>query len=479
MDFANDSFCDVNLYGPKRDGLSVVVPVTVIYVVIFITGTVGNVTTCIVIARNKSLHTATNYYLFSLALSDLVLLVSGLPQEIYLIWNRYPYIFGGTFCFLRGLLAETSGNATVLTITGFTVERYLAICHPFLSQTMSKLSRAIKFILFIWLVAISFAIPQALALKVDGTCPHCLPTRPVMDHSFEISTFVFFVTPMTLITVLYVLIGSTLRSSRMMKMRNVGAKDICKSSRRVVKMLVAVVVTFFICWAPFHVQRLYTIYATFPKADEQTHSLYLQVYSVVTYVSGILYYVSATSNPILYSIMSMKFRKAFKETFARCCGIKLKQGQQRQYSALSKCNPKAVDSVDSTKENPTIHTNTSLTRKTSSESFLLNGKRPKMATRKATTANGKSNGYGDRSVRVETRQTIESQNRLAKFSRYFGCLKKHQDAHNENIELKTRDGKKNCCGSDIISNSSLEDVEKGAIEDELTVYMKNANVSEC
>lgn len=69
---------------------------------------------------------------------------------------RYPYIFGSLFCFLRGLLAETSGNATVLTITGFTVERYLAICHPFLSHTMSKLSRAVKFILLIWFVSTSF-----------------------------------------------------------------------------------------------------------------------------------------------------------------------------------------------------------------------------------------------------------------------------------------------------------------------------------
>lgn len=86
MDLVNGTAC--SNYGPKRDELYVVIPITVIYVVIFITGTVGNVTTCIVIHRNKSLHTATNYYLFSLAVSDLVLLVSGLPQEIYLIWNR-------------------------------------------------------------------------------------------------------------------------------------------------------------------------------------------------------------------------------------------------------------------------------------------------------------------------------------------------------------------------------------------------------
>uniref|UniRef100_A0A182SZK4 G-protein coupled receptors family 1 profile domain-containing protein n=1 Tax=Anopheles maculatus TaxID=74869 RepID=A0A182SZK4_9DIPT len=142
------------LYGPKRDPLYVVIPITVIYLLIFLTGVVGNISTCIVIARNRSMHTATNYYLFSLAVSDFLLLVSGVPQEIYFIWSKYPYVFGETFCVLRGIAAETSANATVLTITAFTVERYVAICHPFLSHTMSKLSRAIRFIFVIWLIAI-------------------------------------------------------------------------------------------------------------------------------------------------------------------------------------------------------------------------------------------------------------------------------------------------------------------------------------
>ena len=50
---------------------------TVIYVTLFLTGVVGNVATGVVIVRNRSMHTATNYYLFSLALSDLVILLLG------------------------------------------------------------------------------------------------------------------------------------------------------------------------------------------------------------------------------------------------------------------------------------------------------------------------------------------------------------------------------------------------------------------
>lgn len=56
----------------------ILILLTVIYVIIFITGVLGNVVTCIVIARNKGMHTAVNYYLFSLAVSDLLLLISGM-----------------------------------------------------------------------------------------------------------------------------------------------------------------------------------------------------------------------------------------------------------------------------------------------------------------------------------------------------------------------------------------------------------------
>lgn len=103
---------------PIRDSLGVVIPITVIYCLIFVTGVIGNIITCIVISRNKSMHTATNYYLFSLAISDFVLLVSSVPVEIFIIWYKFPYVFGETFCVVRGVLAEASANATVLTILG-------------------------------------------------------------------------------------------------------------------------------------------------------------------------------------------------------------------------------------------------------------------------------------------------------------------------------------------------------------------------
>ena len=50
---------------------------TIVYCAIFLTGLVGNVCTCVVIVRNLHMHTTTNYYLFTLAISDVLTLVLG------------------------------------------------------------------------------------------------------------------------------------------------------------------------------------------------------------------------------------------------------------------------------------------------------------------------------------------------------------------------------------------------------------------
>jgi len=99
-------------------------------------------------------------------------------------------------------------------------------------------------------------------------------------------------------------------------------------------VLVAVVVAFFICWAPFHTQRLmsasaYSAAAAAAAESELTNSTATTHVDaeqptqgvgdlVFFYVSGVLYYVSSVINPILYNIMSVKFRQAFVDTILRC-----------------------------------------------------------------------------------------------------------------------------------------------------------------
>jgi len=72
-------------------------------------------------------------------------------------------------------------------------------------------------------------------------------------------------------------------------------------------------VSFFICWSPFHAQRILASNIRDPNGPIMT------VYQILTYISGVTYYLTATINPILYQLLSLKFRLAFKDTFGFWC----------------------------------------------------------------------------------------------------------------------------------------------------------------
>ncbi|XP_055384390.1 putative uncharacterized protein DDB_G0282133 [Condylostylus longicornis] len=321
-----------------REALTLIYVITVFYAIILVSGIVGNLITCIVISRNKYMHTATNFYLFNLAVSDLLLLLSGLPQELYSLWHPRSYPFTDFVCITESTLLETAANVTVLTITAFSVERYIAICHPFRQHSMSKLSRAIKFILAIWLTAFILALPQAMQFAViaERGSTLCTLKNWFYGHVFAVSGCVFFVGPMTAICVLYVLIGIKLKKSKLLH----GVKRYDRgisAQTRVIRMLIAVAVAFFLCWAPFHAQRLMAVYGS---TVENPSKLFKKVFPVLNHVSGVMYYLSTCINPLLYNIMSHKFRNAFKLTLARQCGLfgSYQTQNNNYYSALPRPN---------------------------------------------------------------------------------------------------------------------------------------------
>lgn len=318
--------------GPQTLPLHKALMVTIIFGGIFITGILGNVLVCIVIIRHAALHTATNYYLFSLAVSDLIYLLLGLPTEIFLYWHQYPYLFGLPFCKLRAFLSEACTYVSVFTIVAFSMERFLAICHPLHLRAMSGLDRAVKIIAALWILSFVGAIPfgvkteiQYLNYPIDGSqiveSAFCAIDFffPEKYPLFEISFCIFFIIPMILIILLYGRMGAKIRSRATDQLgvqqgsRNRDSRNSQKKKKAVIRMLSAVVITFFVCWFPFHIQRLWYLYA-------KDLTLYLSVNEWLFSGAGVAYYVSCTINPIVYNVMSRRYREAFKEIL---CGKKV------------------------------------------------------------------------------------------------------------------------------------------------------------
>ncbi|VTJ57911.1 Hypothetical predicted protein [Marmota monax] len=336
-------------------------PICATYLLIFVVGTVGNGLTCLVILRHKAMRTPTNFYLFSLAVSDLLTLLVGLPLELYEMWHNYPFLLGVGGCYFRTLLFETVCLASVLNVTTLSVERYIAVVHPFQARTVVTRANVRRRLGAIWGLALLCSLPntslhglQQLHVPCRGPVPDsavCMVVRPRALYNLVVqaTALLFFCLPMATISVLYLLVGLRLkqeakgrgiRVARDGDTPRVPLQD--RGWRQVTKMLSAVitatarsplpfiaiekfwgkvlidvlVVVFGICWAPFHADRL-----MWSLVSHWTEGLLL-AFQCVHLVSGVFFYLGSAVNPVLYSLMSTRFQETFREALGlgtHCC----------------------------------------------------------------------------------------------------------------------------------------------------------------
>jgi hypothetical protein len=93
---------------------------------------------------------------------------------------------------------------------------------------------------------------------------------------------------------------------------------------------VAVVIAFFVCYAPLYLQRLLSaIMGLNTNLNPDSH-LFSNIMAYLYIISGTTFYFGSVINPILYNVVSNKYRRAFRDLF--CCRLtfKIKPNIQKQ-----------------------------------------------------------------------------------------------------------------------------------------------------
>lgn len=94
--------------GPPLHEGQILIWFTALYVLVLVCGLLGNLLTIAVVRRTRDLQSNTNLFLCNLAISDLMLLTSGIPFDLVYMWRTYPAIGGTWFCILKGEASTTS-----------------------------------------------------------------------------------------------------------------------------------------------------------------------------------------------------------------------------------------------------------------------------------------------------------------------------------------------------------------------------------
>ncbi|XP_077580673.1 neuromedin-U receptor 1-like [Stigmatopora nigra] len=362
MCLSEDDYMSLKL-GPARS--PVFLPVCLAYLSIFLPGVLGNSLTCAVILRHRAMRTPTNYYLLSLAASDLLVLLLGMPLEVYEMWRNYPFPLGAGGCYFKTFLFETVCFASVLNVTALSVERYWAVARPLQVKHVSTTAHVKRVLVALWSLSMLCSVPNAslhgiatLPPKFGRRFPRsaiCQLVKPRWMYNLIIliSTLVFFVLPMLVIGVLYLLIGLRLRREKAASADGSGLGPeglgrfhrhrVDKRNHQITKMLCVLVLVFGLCWAPFHADRL-----MWSLMDESLEG-HLRIFGHIHIVSGVFFYLSAAVNPVLYSLMSTRFREMFRHV---CCpgdrslrsasGMTLRSDLSRTGRRKSKWTPATV-----------------------------------------------------------------------------------------------------------------------------------------
>lgn len=175
---------------------------------IFAISLIGNLLTCIVIYYDKSMHTATNYYLFNLAVSDLIVTFAILLEVHEQLSDTYT--ISQLACQIHFVSVVCLWNNSILTMTALSIERYLAIWHPLMLKSTPVWRRVLKIIVLLWIIAIMETFPEMLTVSVvkthQSSVCFTIPTAlaRVLNGVLAIVTFVI---PLVIMTCLYTMIA--------------------------------------------------------------------------------------------------------------------------------------------------------------------------------------------------------------------------------------------------------------------------------
>jgi hypothetical protein len=258
-----------------------------LYIAVILVSLMGNISMIAVFYLDKSKRKSTNLFMVNLAICDMAILISCTFVQFLMSFKNY-WMFGELFCKLNSFLQMVSVLASVLTLLMIAIDRYIGILYPLKSIVYTKNSNYYHLsICLIWLISISISTPTYIYRKykeiqwLDFVEPICDDSGWPFDLKMNENgcaiktesqfkrfyyTFIIillFFLPFLIMVLLYSIIIQRLWHNQeeldaMVHSNNVN--NLIQNQKKGIIMVVAILVTFFICWSPLELIILLTQY---------------------------------------------------------------------------------------------------------------------------------------------------------------------------------------------------------------------------
>ncbi|XP_038044134.1 allatostatin-A receptor-like [Patiria miniata] len=317
---------------------------TVLFTILAV-GIPGNLAFLFVVARVPYMRTTTNVYLSSLAVADLMFLISSIVQYSFYLTKpvRSHLPTASTMGCVGAFFPQyVTYFASISMVSLVTHEQYNAICKPFLNhgqQGGTRMKQSFKLAVGSWLVAFGLAgvvtvryanLFRFCAIWPDEEPYHDLPVQLgycvavsrwglIVGHVLEsIVLIIAMITNAIMYSLIIINLNTRVRRKReqnpVTHSSSVRTQQARHIRNQVARMLIIKCAVFFLCQAPFIALCLGFLVENLAGVPHDVTHRKLVLALTVSHVFVLL---NSAVNPIIYNVTSSHYRRAFVKVFFR------------------------------------------------------------------------------------------------------------------------------------------------------------------
>ncbi|XP_045697112.1 probable G-protein coupled receptor 33 [Phyllostomus hastatus] len=313
MDLINSSDYQVNVSILVRNSIHLPAPAPkmIIVILLFTSSIIGIITNGLYlwILKFKMKKTVNTLFFLHFVLSHFIATLIVPLITIPFLQNNH-WSFGTAMCKIFNSILHTGLSASVFFLSAISVDRYILTFHPVWSQLHRTPRWASSIILGVWISAAALSMPHLVfketyddhkgrvtcqdnyALSTDWESKKMQTLRKWIHVACFTSKFLLsFLLPFFIITFCYVKVANQMKKRSLFK------------SNKPFKVMKTAIISFFVCWVPYHVYRGLLL--------SDNKSLLLQLTMLVAVITTSF---NIVFSPTLYLFVGENFKKVIKNS---------------------------------------------------------------------------------------------------------------------------------------------------------------------
>ncbi|XP_057677211.1 lysophosphatidic acid receptor 6-like [Corythoichthys intestinalis] len=232
-----------------------------VFSLVFVFGFLFNLVAVYIFGCTLKVRNETTTYMVNLVVSDSLFVLSLPFRIVYFI--KQEWMFGSELCKISVALFYTNMYGSIFFLTCISVDRFLAIVHPFRSQKIRTKRNAKLACVTVWVLVLSGSIPTGFLLdttspkNVNASSNYCFENYSSNQWKSELSKVVMFIETVGFVIPLMVNVFCSVMVLRRLKKPHVISRGGSINKKKVLRMIIVHLLIFCFCFIPYNVNLMF------------------------------------------------------------------------------------------------------------------------------------------------------------------------------------------------------------------------------